>query len=165
MDFSNKEERADIYRLLAGVFLRQADTEIFETLSVFFNIEVKDTPEDILNDSQRLFSLLPPYESFYSQRAFIGKRDLHDFYESHGLMIDEELGLPPDHIGVEMLFMSYLVENKRLSAQKTFLEEHLLKWILSYLDIVNETAGTGFYKTIALLTKEFLLSDYKRLST
>lgn len=124
-------------------------------------MEVKDATEFAGEDFARIFKLLPPYESLYNYPV-VG-HDVHAFYESEGLMLDEELGLPADHIGVELLFMSYLVENERLDSEKRFLEGHLLRWSPSYLDMVERTAKSQFYKDIAMLTKGFITSDYERL--
>lgn len=161
---SDKEERAATYRLLAGVFLRQPDEETFETLRLSYKLEVKDSLDAAVSEFASVFRLLPPYESVYfnpGERAGI-VADVHAFYESEGVMLDRELGLPADHLGVELLFMSYLIENERLEAQRKFLERHILRWTPSYLDTLGGSANGMFYKSMTSFTKGFLISDYER---
>ncbi|MDP2167273.1 MAG: molecular chaperone TorD family protein [Thermodesulfovibrionales bacterium] len=166
MDFqSGREERADIYRFFADLFLRPPDEEMIETLRLYFAVEAKYTPESASPDFENIFRQHPPYESMYDYYGGISPLfEVHAFYESAGLMLDEELGLPADHIGVELLFMSYLVENNRLELQRKFLEGHLLKWAPQYMDKLQKAAESGFYKDMTAIIKNFLLMDYENLS-
>jgi TorA maturation chaperone TorD len=59
--------------------------------------------------------------------------------------------------------MSYLAANERIDEQRTFIEEHLIKWVPVFCDAVWEHAKTGFYKQIAILLKELVSSDYEHL--
>jgi TorA maturation chaperone TorD len=61
--------------------------------------------------------------------------------------------------------MSYLIENGVLETQKKFLERHLVKWIPEYCDMIENHAGTIFYKEIANILKEFLLSEVEKFET
>ena len=79
-------------------------------------------------------------------------------------MIDEEAGLVPDHLGLELLFMSYLIDNMRVYEQKKFLEEHLRGWVPRYCDEVREHAATVFYRELAHLVGEFIESESELLS-
>jgi TorA maturation chaperone TorD len=57
--------------------------------------------------------------------------------------------------------MSYLIENDFIEQQKRFLEEHLRKWIPEYCNKIYKHAKTVFYKELANLLKEFILSEYE----
>lgn len=78
--------------------------------------------------------------------------------------MDEDISLIPDHISAELFFMSYLVENGLSGLQQRFLEDHLSKWIPEYCGEVQKHAGTNFYKEIANILKEFILSEHELMS-
>ncbi len=78
--------------------------------------------------------------------------------------MDEEINLIPDHISAEMPFMSYLIKNGISELQKKFLEDHLVKWIPEYCNELQKYAGTVFYKEIANILKEFILSEHGLMS-
>ncbi|NTU42488.1 MAG: hypothetical protein HGA78_05455 [Nitrospirales bacterium] len=87
--------------------------------------------------------------------------EVQEFYRSVGLAMDDEVNLIPDHVSVELLFMSWLIENGLAEQEEAFMEDHLLKWLPLYCDEVRELARTGFYKDIADLLKELILTDYE----
>ncbi len=76
----------------------------------------------------------------------------------------------PDHAGVELRFMSFLIAaEKRLNgssleapltavarAQAEFLSDHILRWFPEWLDYVIRRACQPFYKTAAIILKRFL---------
>lgn len=176
MNIPSEEDkiRANTYRVIAGLFLKEPDGEFLKAVKEDFEMDFKETPEEIAIDFARIFvgpgKHLPPYESLYNfptgeQSGLWGKTTdaVHTFYESSGLMLDEEINLIPDHIAVELLFMSYLVEGGRLELQKRFMDEHIMKWIPEYCNEVSSFANTVFYKEIAEITRDFLLSEYEEL--
>jgi TorA maturation chaperone TorD len=63
-----------------------------------------------------------------------------------------------------MLFMSYLIENGISELQKRFLEEHLAKWIPEYCSELQKYAAAVFYKEVANIIKEFILSEQELMS-
>jgi TorA maturation chaperone TorD len=169
-------ERAEIYRLFAGLFIREPADDVIFRMKEMFNMQFNDLPAEIRMDFTRIFlspygSLLP-YESLYNyplgDRPKLRGRtaeEVQAFYTSARIMIDEELNLIPDHISAEMLFMSYLIENGISELQKKFLEYHLARWIPVYCDELQKYAGTGFYKEIALILKEFILSEAEEIGS
>lgn len=82
-----------------------------------------------------------------------------------------------DHLGLELDFMFQLTqlaisklekENvaeylQILHDQKSFLEEHLLKWVPALSEKVVESAHTEFYRGMALILKGFLYIDLNAL--
>ena len=161
--YYEKHERADTYGLLARLFLGLPNEETFESLRLYYALDITDRFDAASEDFVRLLRELPPYESLNNFFPGERRRDVHDFYAKTGLVIDEQLGLPPDHLGVEMLFMSYLVEGDKMEEQRKFLEDHLLHWAPQYLERFAGAAKTKFYKDIAGITKNFLIADYDRL--
>lgn len=121
--------------------------------------------------------LAPPYGSVYLEggRRVMGEStlDAHNRYREVGLDISGDLKEVPDHIAIELEFMYYLVlkeieaignsdfENALdyLNKQKGFLEDHLGVWVSEFANIVEENAGTDFYRNLARVTKVFVKRD------
>lgn len=169
-------ERAELYRLFAGIFMNEPSDEIIFHFREVFDLKFSETPQQIRMDFAGLFLRydlhLAPYESLYNypigdKPKLWGKaaEDAQAFYSRAGLVIDEETNLMPDHISSELLFMSYLIENGALETQKKFLEGHLVNWIPEYCGMIENHAGTMFYKEIANILKEFLLSEVEKFET
>ena len=77
-----------------------------------------------------------------------------------GLPIEvQEFELIPDHLYLELLFMSYLIETNKYDLQKKFLEEHLMNWVPYYCDELASQAKTVFYREVAEITRDFLVSE------
>jgi TorA maturation chaperone TorD len=169
-----EDERAALYRLFASLFMTEPTDEMVEQVREMFQMQFNDPPQVIRMDFGNIFyqsDLHPaPYESLYNypleERPRLWGRATQEvlaFYRSAGLMVDEETGLIPDHLSMELLFMSYMIENGLEEQQHTFMEEHLYPWVPGYCDEIQKHAHTLFYQEVAELLKEFILSDYKDL--
>lgn len=164
--FSDSPERAEAYRILGSLFLHPPDSDILDTIHLYYGIKADEPLNAIADDFQYISLHLPPFETIYVKDNYNGvavNKGVHNFYFKHGIMVDEELGLPSDHLAVELLFMSYLVENDKIGSEIEFFEKHLLNWATDYLSAVAEGAKTEFYKTISNLLKEFLVAEYQEL--
>lgn len=135
-------------------------------------------------DHSRLFVgpfklLAPPYGSIYLEDGkFMGNSTLavSNLYRQEGL--DIVLKDAPDHISVELEFMHYLAlgeanahENSDpglaesfRDKQESFLRTHLGDWIEPFTNNVETNAQTDFYKTLARITRQFVLEDIEKLS-
>ena len=82
-------------------------------------------------------------------------------YYGAGLTFEEEYELVPDHISLEFLFMSYLIDINNRELQGKFLEEHIANWVPYFCDEVSKQAKTLFYREIAGITKDFIELEYK----
>ncbi|MBM4128575.1 MAG: hypothetical protein FJ243_00485 [Nitrospira sp.] len=162
-------ERTKVYRLFSLLFMHEpTDTEVRDITNLF-ETKFEDTFSEIRMDFTRLFSEnghLPPYESLYhyslgEEPRLWGKatKEIQKFFQSVGLMIHEEIDLIPDHLSAGLLFMSHLIENGLMGHQKSFLEKHLLPWIPEYCAEVQKHARTSFYRKIAALLSEMIVSD------
>lgn len=98
--------------------------------------------------------------------------------ESWGLKYASDFKGLPDHISVELEFMRWLLEaeadalekadeaalEKVLRLKRHFVNEHISKWIPQWTEKVAEEAKLDFYRKLAILTKEFVLSEAERLN-
>ena len=79
----------------------------------------------------------------------------------------------PDHAGVELRFMSLLAGAERLSSasadpqvrerivqtEADFLNKHILQWFPKWLKCLHMRAKQPFYKSGALVLKDFLRTE------
>jgi len=163
-------ERAKLYKLFSALFMQEPTDEMALQIKNMFKMTFDDTTYEIRMDFARLFSItaghLPPHESLYNypladKPRLWGKatEEVQNFYESVGLMIYEEMDLIPDHLSAELFFMNYLIEQGLIDYQMSFFEKHLLSWVPEYCVEIKKHAQTTFYKEVAELLKEFILSD------
>lgn len=168
------EERAELYKLFAVLFVKGPEDETLVQFEDIFQMKCNETPREIRMDFARLFSghgpHVTPYESMYNYAygdmpKLWGNatKAVQSFYRSEGLVISEELNPVPDHIAIELIFMSYLIENGLVEQQKTFMEEHLLKWLPDCCDDIAGNAATTFYKEVSGFLKQLIVSDYDAL--
>jgi len=162
-DYSNLE-RAEAYKLLADFFLNAPEEDMLRSIKEDFELESEETADEIRRDFDRLFPYpegkLPPIESFFLTLENTSHADeVSAYYASAGLTIDEEFELIPDHLYLEFLFMSYLIETNRYDLQKKFLDEHLMNWIPHYCDELIRQAKTVYYREIAEITRDFLIAE------
>jgi len=126
---------------------------------------------------------LIPYETFYTREDQMietgGANPVTDIYSEFNFMVDFEAArtVSSDHIGVEYEFMHHLAtaELKALedgdkeavvvlqTAQKEFLNKHLLQWAPMYLINMKYEARTPLYYDAAEMALEFILSDNEYL--
>lgn len=163
-----------------------------------FNAQAQDkSTGEILRDLKveynRLFVgpghvLAPPYESVYKTRNEDNKLGVvmgddtiavKKFYREAGLEIDDNFTDLPDHIAVELYFMSYLCNLEFLSVdegeeglaqlskikemQKEFLKTHLGTWISDFTQAINKETNSDFYRGIAKITEEWIMWEIKEL--
>jgi TorA maturation chaperone TorD len=163
-------DRSNFYKLFSPLFLREPDEETLFRIKDLFEIKFGDSSEEIRTDFSYLFSdaggRLPPYESLYNYPLSDKPRprgtvtgEVQTLYEASGITLDEEIELIPDHLSAELLFMSYLIENRLTEQQKFFLENHLLAWVPDYCDEVKRIARTSFYARVADLLTDFILDE------
>lgn len=174
--YDNKAaERAAVYKLFSALLMKEPTIEIVQEVKELFRIESDEPVEAISRDFAGIFLRpdlhLAPYESLYNfppgdKPALWGKAALEaqTFYESAGLVLDDSITLIPDHLSVELLFMSYLIENGRIEGQRRFLEEHLFLWLPAYCDEILKHAETLFFRELANLLKEFIISEYELMN-
>lgn len=165
-------ERVELYKLFSALFMSAPADETISEAKELFQMTFDTPPDGIRKDFGRIFlspDLHPsPYESLYNfpmgeKPRLWGKatEEVRAFYEAAGLTLNEDATLVPDHLALELLFMHYLIQNGLVEKQEMFLKEHLL-WVAEYCDEVQKHAATPFYKEVAKILKEFILSEQER---
>jgi TorA maturation chaperone TorD len=162
---SGSDEHAEVYTVLSDLFLDLPDDEELETIKTDFGLRSREPLEEIAGEFSALFSFphgtLQPIESIFRPNVMADSPDVVSFYSQAGLALDEEYDVAPDHLGLELLFMSYLIETDRTDLRKKFLAEHIINWVPDYCDEVVKQAKTLFYREIAEITKNFLAEEYE----
>jgi|WetSurMetagenome_2_1015567.scaffolds.fasta_scaffold04217_2 TorA maturation chaperone TorD len=101
------------------------------------------------------------------------------FYQKYSFHPDNDRNLPPDHLGIELLFFNKLISlylhagdrEQKDNVRKDiigFSESHLLNWLQSWVKSVTENSDTKCFKGIAHLilasvedVKSLLLTDIR----
>ena len=181
----NKQQRVFIYAFLSRVFTDVLDKSFIEELSRnedLLNLIGKDTKnwfkfghlekieEDLNVDFSSMFLLhTQPIESFVldaKHEALVGLQNpVMGFYFKNGFEVNMNQTdiLAPDHLGIEFGFMQTIVFRDEVKAQREFLEQHLVKWVIPYLLGMKSMSITPFYREVFDFTIEFLASDYHNL--
>lgn len=127
---------------------------------------------------------LVPYESFYTsedQMVNSGtENETFIFYKKYGFEVEllRARVVSSDHIGVEFEFVMNLIKAERealnegqdeyastiRSVQKEFIQKHLLPFAMMFLPALLDASKNPFYKDVAEIALEFLLSDFEELS-
>jgi TorA maturation chaperone TorD len=134
--------------------------------------------EKLTREHTRLFTvkpLTPPYESLYTAPHAEGRgwviAQLERVYARNGLAISE-LNELPDHLAVELEFMSFLCEQEVVAlqaedaargliffkAQESFLVKHLLRWVPSFSKKVRGVNPDSTYGLVLKALESFLRS-------
>ncbi|HAG50291.1 MAG: hypothetical protein A2X87_05095 [Deltaproteobacteria bacterium GWC2_42_51] len=191
--------RSNVYKLLSIAFIKELSPEsiemfrgnsIKETLKdlgtafgeVFYNREPTQLCEELAEEYAALFILpggVNPTESV--TRAGLYMQIYADqavkFYKQCGFILPDDFRGFPDHIGIELEFISHLSqkeasayqnsgddEAKRwIEFQKRFLENHLSKWAQEFAKKVATYSDKPFYQEMAKLLHEFISLETNEL--
>jgi TorA maturation chaperone TorD len=131
------------------------------------NSSVKMMKEDYLT----LFTgtgnpLAPPYESVYRSKDHLlfdkQTSEVREFYKSYGWESKFKGSIPDDHLGIELLFLTLMIEkylefedeacNSEMRNEiRRFIDQHLMSWIPEWNEHVQKHSNTLSYKGIATL--------------
>lgn len=117
-------------------------------------------------DYRRLFEgegvpLAPAFESLYTQNSDPG-HSVSGFYDSYGWISKYKGKIKDDHLGIELLFLTLLIEKylvlddqvcvvEMRNEIRRFIDQHLFKWIRLWNIKMQEYSNTLCYKGIATL--------------
>jgi len=131
--------------------------------------------DDLAEEYASLFVVsggIRPYESARLKGLLCQEpaSDVEDFYRRCGLTIREDFRILPDHIGMELEFMSHLTAmesdawkngDERAATewserQREFFESHISTWVFDFLNDLEQLSSHPFYREAGRLTKRFL---------
>jgi putative dimethyl sulfoxide reductase chaperone len=117
-------------------------------------------------DYNRLFAdrevpLAPAFESLYKHYSGQGQ-NVSDFYDSYGWISKYKGKIKDDHLGIELLFLTLLVEKylvlddqacvaEMRNEIRRFIDQHIFSWIRFWNAKMQEYSNTVCYKGIATL--------------
>lgn len=192
--------RGNIYKLLSTAFVKELTPE---TLKIFRSDEMAEILKDFgdglgnefyQRDERELLNILAEeYAALFilpggaNPTESVARAGLYmqtyasqalKFYKKCGFVLPDDFKGFPDHIGIELEFMSRLSENeaaayesktedeakKWIELQKRFLEEHLSKWAVDFAKNVAAYARQTFYKEMANLLYEFVSLETEELA-
>ncbi len=115
------------------------------------------------------------FESVYREGKLLQEStfEIARLYRDAGLVLNEDFRLPPDHIAVELEFLSFLffkeIEglkngNKETAEyarelQEIVISEHLRSLALNVAERVVQHARTAFYRTVARVLQQYFSQD------
>jgi len=115
------------------------------------------------------------FESVYKEGKLYDEStfQIARLYYDAGLKVEESFRLPPDHIAVELEFMSFLtfkemegirsadrkIEDYAVELQKSALKNHVKDFALSVAERMEKHAGTTFYRFTARLMTAFFSNE------
>ncbi len=120
--------------------------------------------DDLIWEYRRLFigptpKAAPPWGSVYTDRECVifgeSALALQRWMGEQGIESHAGAGEPPDHIGLMLALMTWIVR-ERPEILVEFLREHLLTWASHFLDLLAEVAEHPFYKGLAIVSKASL---------
>ncbi|HHW40080.1 MAG TPA: molecular chaperone TorD family protein [Syntrophomonadaceae bacterium] len=125
--------------------------------------------------------LVPLFESVYKEGKLFQEStfEIAMLYDQAGLKLAQDFKLPPDHITLELEFMAYLCfqegkavgscngENEKIATylQREVLEKHVGQFGISFAERLEKHARHPFYRSMACLLVEFLLTELSRCGT
>lgn len=115
-------------------------------------------PQALAAEFNRLFvgseCAVSPFRSAYVDGA--NEMDIRAFLQQRGMPLGES---PADHFGAMLLAASWLEDQSQedeVSAQITLFDEYLFPWCGKFLGKVEAHATSGFYRTLAEISREAL---------
>jgi len=114
----------------------------------------------------------PPWESVYVSPKRLMMQDaasqVMSIYREAGFTLDTADVLP-DHIGAELNFLALILRKSHteggqseryITLTQKFLSEHLVKWVSSFTEDMENAADLMFYKTLARVTRTMIMADF-----
>lgn len=123
-----------------------------------------------------------PYESVYTSEGGLMMQAAYSqvLHVYHEATFEKNPGFtePEDHLAVELAFMTALCERaalalrdgdevgaeEALSAQRDFLQRHVLNWIAPLANDIRASSEGGFYAHLATFTEAYARADEEALA-
>lgn len=178
--------RSRCYGFLAAVFLGRTQElhsaawpQVVASIEAFCAVvgepppEARPTPEDppeaVATEFARLFygigeTTIPMAGSCYANDLRLHcQQPYHDaraFYARHGVARSETLGLPDDHVAIELAFMHELAGTPAaVDTQREFVERHLAPWIPRFCGEIEKSSRLGSLRLLAQALHKLVEAD------
>ncbi|HEX7974012.1 MAG TPA: molecular chaperone TorD family protein [Anaerolineales bacterium] len=144
-------------------------------LAIASDSDLEKVVETLNREATRLFEgpgkpAAPPYGSYYlNGKRLMGPEAaaVRQAYLSEKLLPELDGHIPPDHLALELGFLSVLAEKrsqKALNALHTFLERHILSWLPAWREDVHIAQPHPFFKGLVDLIQTALEADLNWLN-
>jgi len=163
--------------LLQGEYVPSLPYETAERMKAY--MDAFDSADELLLDLQKEYTrmcfvskprLVPLFESVYKEGKLFQDStfQIARLYDEAGIKLGQNFNLPPDHITLELEFMSYLIyqemeavkneneinEAMALRLQNEIINKHLSHFALSLAERLAEHATTPFYQGIGEILRD-----------
>ncbi|HEX3011683.1 MAG TPA: molecular chaperone TorD family protein [Syntrophomonadaceae bacterium] len=180
VDYPDEKFAEDLTR---GQFIHNLSDEKARAIKEY--TDAFESADELLLDLQKDYTrmcfvskprLVPLFESVYKEGKLYQDStfQIARLYDKAGIKLGKEFKLPPDHITLELEFMSYLIfqeieaikngnkenEDMALQLQKEIMDKHLIKFGLSLGDRLTQHAKTRFYHGLGDILKDFLQFEF-----
>lgn len=167
----------------------QIKINIDEFISHVVIIGQKSTLESYLLDLQKEYTrlchtsrprMVPLFESVYKEGKLLQESTIEvaRLYHRSGLQVVDNFSLPPDHIALELEFMSYLcfqeaqahsnndivVLEKAKGLQLQMLKDHLYSFAIAFAQRLQRYTVIEFYRLIGKLLENFITLEAQKIS-
>jgi len=181
IDKVRQDIRASLLALTEGQLPRRLRTSLQNAAQCWRRCDV----EELRDAYSRLFlgaALVPLREGGYGDgMRFAGQpvdlADLNGFYLAFGFGPPTTAANPPDHLGVELEFVSLLylkiayalqqqqVQQARITraALARFLEDHLGRWVKAFASSLSDASGHPAYESMAQILARATAAECERL--
>jgi TorA maturation chaperone TorD len=121
---------------------------------------------DLIRDHRRLFAsdgmqLAIPLESAYA-RGLDTEKKVKEFYDSYGWRSRPEENVPEDHLGIELLFLTKLIDKylqfddvpccgEMKKEIHRFISQHIISWVDEWNEKVQENSLSVYYRGVGNL--------------
>ncbi len=128
--------------------------------------------EELQIDHTRLFinsqphALAHPFAGWHmGERVLFDMKamELIEFYAAYDVYREDE-SIPPDHIMVEIEFLSMMIEQyletaeeKYYQAMNQMVSNHMIHWIPVFANAIKENAQSDYYKVLATIIKDLII--------
>jgi len=104
-----------------------------------------------------------PEESVWLDEENLACQDsmfqVRNWYEQYGLMAKNWRVIPDDHLVLQLQFLVHLFKTQAsmegLKSITRFMDEHLLRWLLSFAERVAARCDTAYFAGVAMLTASY----------
>lgn len=122
-----------------------------------------------------------PYESVFRGETGLmmqePRNEVYRTYKKAAIKLREGIDLPEDHLSFEFEFLAILCDRaaeqlnagdiesaiKTLSAQQTFIEDHIVSWFGDLAELAGKMLKTRFYRGVLKITEGYLKVDQEAI--